>query len=174
MCENFQICFQNVFFCFIRTILPLLTERLLATRRDKLRWNWIKSKPDRGGHLSASITLRKRSACLSRRLPSSRSSSSLVPLSSWFDATVHPRRVCSRQRIITIASRHEPLAESYSATRGSFNIDNTPRARSPRVFLSFSLSFSSSPFTAPFLACLRVILCTRSLLADHYRRALLD
>lgn len=56
--------------------------------------------------------------------------------------------VCSRQRVITIASQHEPMAESRSATRGSFNIDNNPRAGVTRVFSSLSrffiISFSFS------------------------------
>lgn len=86
--------------------------------------------------------MRKRSACLAPSCFFARSSP-LVPLSSWLDAIVHPRRVCSR--VITIASQHEPTAESRSATRGSFNIDNNPTVRVTRVFLSVP-----RPFTAPF------------------------
>jgi len=80
----------------------------------------------------------------------------LVPLSSWLDAIVHPRRVCSWQRVITIAGQHEPTAESPSATRGSFNIDNNPRASSLRFSLSLSL-FYNPFFVSSFLACHRVI-----------------
>lgn len=121
-------------------------------------------------------------ACLSL-CPSSSFSLFLPPslsLCSWLDAIVHPRRrVCSRQRVITIANRHEthlhgPVAAQHSATRGSFNIDNTlyPAARNLR-FSPLSLFSAPSSFLAPFARVpLRYFRYSPpSLAADDYRRA---
>jgi len=109
----------------------------------------------------------------SRRLASSPTRRTLVPLSLWLDAIVHPYRVCSWQRVITIASQHEPTAKSRSATCGSFNIDNNPRVRVACIFsplLAFFITFFSFPFS------LRVPprYSVSSLLADYYRCAVLD
>lgn len=72
-------------------------------------------------------------------------------------------------------TRNPRRRESRTARHAARLISITPLVRARRAFFSpFSLSCSPSPFPTPFLACLRVILCTHSSPADYYRRALLD
>lgn len=175
MCQSFEILSGIYPFFFSLSDAPPFSRYWQSSysQRDEISFSKIELNQS---STAASINQRQLRCVNGARAPHSRRLVSSFTRRRWsrslHGSTPSSTPVCSRQRVITIASQHEPTAESRSATRGSFNIDNNPRAGSPRF--SLPLSPASPPLFRFLFSRVSPRYSASSLLADYYRRAVLD